>query len=361
MGGVIGAVEAHPATGVLMGPELPSFKYSLLAQPATNYGDSLVWEATTTQFPASQNLSGAVMRLKPGALRELHWHSHASEWAYVLEGQCRVITIDPENNAEVADFGKGDVWYFPRGFGHSFQATGSGDCVIVIAFDKGDMSYGTFGLSDWFGHAPVEVLRKNFGVPAELFAGFPKHELFIAQGRAPGPVPASPPAGSLASPPLTHRYHLLGQKPVDYEFGSKRIVTQKQFPISATMSGALLTLKPGGLRELHWHPNADEWQYYVAGKARMTVFGAGGRARTDEFGPGDIGYAPQGFGHYIENIGADDLVCVLAFNNGNFNSISSTGWLAATPAEVLATNLGVPAESFAAFPKEEHFITGASA
>jgi oxalate decarboxylase len=145
MGGVIGAGEAHPATGVLMGPELPSFKYSLLAQPATNYGDSLVWEATTTQFPASQNLSGAVMRLKPGALRELHWHSHASEWAYVLEGQCRVITIDPENNAEVADFGKGDVWYFPRGFGHSFQATGSGDCVIVIAFDKGDMSNGTFG------------------------------------------------------------------------------------------------------------------------------------------------------------------------------------------------------------------------
>jgi oxalate decarboxylase len=26
------------------------------------------------------------------------------------------------------------------------------------------------------------------------------------------------------------------------------------------------------LRELHWHPNADEWKYYIHGKGHMTVF-----------------------------------------------------------------------------------------
>jgi len=29
-----------------------------------------------------------------------------------------------------------------------------------------------------------------------------------------------------------------------------------------------MTIEPGGLRDIHWHPKADEWQYYVAGRAK---------------------------------------------------------------------------------------------
>ena len=29
------------------------------------------------------------MRLEPGAIRELHWHALAAEWAYVISGRCR--------------------------------------------------------------------------------------------------------------------------------------------------------------------------------------------------------------------------------------------------------------------------------
>jgi len=31
---------------------------------------------------------------------------------------------------------------------------------------------------------------------------------------------------------------------------------------------------------MHWHPNADEWQYYIKGKARMGVFNTGPNAMT---------------------------------------------------------------------------------
>ena len=124
------------------------------------------------------------------------------------------------------------------------------------------------------------------------------------------PLPADPAPGSLNPGALTHRYRMLAQKPQEFPGGTMRVVSQKEFPISTTMTGALLQIKPGALRELHWHPNADEWQYYIKGKARMTVFGSGGRARTEQYGPGDVGYAPQGFGHYIENIGDDDLDAV---------------------------------------------------
>ena len=49
----------------------------------------------------------------------------------------------------------------------------------------------------------------------------------------------------------------------------------------------------------------------------------------------------------------DELELVLAFNSGEYQSISATAWFAANPAELLATNFGVPAATFAGFPKAE--------
>jgi oxalate decarboxylase len=127
----------------------------------------------------------------------------------------------------------------------------------------------------------------------------------------------------------------------------------REFPISSTMTGALFVMKPGGMRELHWHPNAAEWQFYIRGNARMTVFGSHGRARTDDFAPGDVGYVPQGYGHYVENTGNEDLEMVLAFNNGTYQSVSLSAWIANNPALLLGTNFRVPENTFAGFPKGE--------
>ena len=119
-----------------------------------------------------------------------------------------------------------------------------------------------------------------------------------------------------------------------------------------------MRIKPGGLRELHWHPNADEWQYYVSGRARMSVFGSHGRARVEEFGAGDVGYVPQGYGHYIENAGTDDVELLIVLNNGNYQSISLSAWMAANPHLLLSTNFRVPEATFANFPKSERFMPG---
>jgi oxalate decarboxylase len=138
----------------------------------------------------------------------------------------------------------------------------------------------------------AETLAKDFDLPASTFANFPKKEVYIAKG----PVP-----------PSTR--------------GTMRIVSMREFPISTTMTGSLLAIKPGSLRELHGHPNAAEWQYYLKSNACMTVFGSHGRARTDDFIAGDVGYVPQGYGHYIENTGSDDVEMVIVFDN-----VSWPGW-----------------------------------
>src|SRR5579871_2978150 len=59
--------------------------------------------------------------------------------------------------------------------------------------------------------------------------------------------------------------------------GTVRVVDSNNFPAAKTIAGALFTVKPGALREIHWHPES-EWQYYIGGSARMTVFGSAGEA-----------------------------------------------------------------------------------
>ncbi|MGA8292232.1 MAG: cupin domain-containing protein [Rhodoplanes sp.] len=349
-----GQPQWGPGPSVLLGGELPSFRYPLGEKPAKTYAGGWAKEATVAEFPVSDKVAGVLMQLAPGGLRELHWHANAAEWAYVLKGRCRVTTIDPQGRSQIADFGPGDVWYFPRGFGHSIEGLGPEDCLFVLVFDNGYFSeFGTFSITDWLAHTPTEVLAKNFGVPAQSFAPFPKGEVYIAKGPVPPPLPAEPVPGSLDSGPLTHRYQLLAQRPETFAGGTLRIVSEREFPISRTITGAILRINPGGLRELHWHPNADEWQYYIAGRGRMTVFGSHGRARTEEFSAGDVGYVPTGYGHYIENTGADDLEILIAFNNGVYEAINITAWMAANPRLLLATNFGVPESAFEKFPHRE--------
>jgi oxalate decarboxylase len=341
-----------PAPQPLGGAELPSFRYPLGAMETKTFDGGTAKEANVTGFPVSDKLAGVYMTLDAGALRELHWHANAAEWAYVIEGRCRVTTIDPENQTEIVDFGPGDVWYFPRGHGHSIQGLGPGTCTFILVFDNGYFSeFGTFSITDWLGHTPAEVLAKNFNLAPSTFANFPKKEVYIATGPVPPPLPEAPAPGSLKAPALTHRYMLLAQAPDLFSGGTMRIVSEREFPISTTMTGALLTIRPGAMRELHWHPNAAEWQFYVKGNARMTVFGSHGRARTDGFGKGDVGYVPQGYGHYIENTGSEDVEMIVVFNNATYESISITAWMAGTPDLLLSTNFGVPESVFEKFPK----------
>src|SRR5262249_50026200 len=150
---------------------------------------------------------------------------------------------------------------------------------------------------------PKALLAKNFGVPESTFEGFPTAEVYFARGPLP-PQPAAVPLAGYNAPPRTHKYRLLADPPrINNQGGKLWLVDSAKFPISKTITGAILDLDPGALRELHWHPNADEWQYVLEGQVRETLFGAGGRYRMETLEKGDVGYAPQGYGHSLENVG----------------------------------------------------------
>ena len=138
--------------------------------------------------------------------------------------------------------------------------------------------------------------------------------------------------------------------------GSVKIVDRANFP-ATDIAAAIVTLKPGGLRELHWHPNADEWQYYVTGKGRMTVFSAGGHARTMDFVAGDVGYVQQSMPHYIENLGDTDLVFLEVFPTPEYQDISLAEWLAHTPSRLVNEHIFTGEDFVRNIPKKEMIVT----
>lgn len=337
---------------LLANKELPTFKFALEKSKGRVMGKSYGKEATVEQLPISKGLAGVSMRLEPGVMRELHWHGTAAEWAFVNEGRVRTTVVDPQGRAETSDFEAGDVWYFPRGHGHMLECLGNKPCHFILTFDNGYFSeFGTFSISDWLGHAPRRLLAKNFGVPEATFDGFPKTEVYFARGAQPPERPATPLQG-LRLPPQTHKYRLLAQPPaVDNKGGRLYMVDSNNFPISKTMTGAILDLNPGALRELHWHPTADEWQYILEGRVSVTLFGSHGRFRTETLERGDVGYIPQGYGHSLENIGDGGCRVLIAFNSGIYESIDLSRWIAGNPGDVLATNFGKPPATFERFPR----------
>src|SRR6266849_6312371 len=165
---------------LISGKELPTFKFALDKSEGKVIGNSYGKEATVTQLPISKGIAGVSMRIEPGAMRELHWHATAAEWAFVIEGRVRTTVIGPEGLAETNDFDPGDVWYFPRGHGHAVQNLGREEAHSILVFDNGAFSeHGTFSITDWLGHTPAAVLAQGLGVPATEFAKLPRDERYI--------------------------------------------------------------------------------------------------------------------------------------------------------------------------------------
>ncbi|HKI38375.1 MAG TPA: cupin domain-containing protein [Gemmataceae bacterium] len=343
---------------LLDGAELPTFRFALEQSEGKVIGGNSAREATVKQLPISKGIAGVSMRLEPGGMRELHWHATAAEWAYVIEGRCRTTVIAPGGDSETNDFEPGDIWYFPRGHGHSIQALGDKLCHFVLVFDNGYFSeFGTFSITDWLGHAPKSLLAKNLGLPESAFDKFPKEEVYFARGPVPPAEPAPPHQGKLRTSPNTHKYRMLSQQPNSIHRGGREWrVGQDKFPISTTITGVILDLEPGALRELHWHPNADEWQYVLRGQVDVTLFGSHGRFRIETLRRGDVGYIPLGYGHSVENKGTEPARLLIAFNTGHYQAIDLSVWLASNPDYLLRDNFGVAEGVVEKFPKERVFI-----
>jgi oxalate decarboxylase len=342
--------------------EIPAFTFDLEASKGKQDGKgSFGKEVTVAELPISKGIAGVSMRLEPGVMRELHWHATAAEWGFVLSGRVRTTIVDPAGHQGTDDFNPGDCWFFPRGHPHVLEALGDEPCHFLLIFDNGYFTeYGTFAISDWMAQLPREILAKSLRVPESALTTLPSGEIYFGYGDVP-PEPADNPHGGIRPSALPHRYPLLDQEPeLVCPGGREWKVESSQFPIQQTMTGVYFEIDPGGMRELHWHPNADEWQYVVEGEVRVTLFGAKGRYRQETLTKGQVAYIPQGYGHSIENVGTTQVKMVIGLNAGVFQKIDLSQFVAAQPDDVLRTNLTLPQESVDTLPTSDFFFTDGS-
>ncbi|VTZ24717.1 Oxalate decarboxylase OxdD [Methylocella tundrae] len=369
-----GAINSTPGAISDPGPQNPALESqfpSFQNPPPTDIGDMpMFWssfnnahkriqaggwarEVTAENFPISKEISGVNMRLGPGGIRELHWHL-AAEWGLITNGSCRVTVLDELGRAYVQDVKEGEIWYFPAGQPHSLQGLGPDGCEFLIVFDDGKASeFNTLLLTDLMAHTPPDILAQNFSVPAETFKSIPLHDLWIFQGKEPGSLAADQAAvNSGEAPPNPFTFSLSGSKPVkENRSGVIHLADSRTFKVSTTITAALETLKPGALRRMHWHPNADEWQYWIKGEGRMTVYDAGPRAQTADFRAGDVGYVPKSQAHYIQNTGAGELQFLTIFKAPVYQEVDVSDWLRRTPPELVAQHLNVDPAEIAKFPQ----------
>jgi oxalate decarboxylase len=298
-------------------------------------------EVTVREMAVSKTIAGVDMRLTAGGVRELHWHT----------------AVDLEGKSFVADVTEGELWYFPPGIPHSIQGLNPDGAEFLLVFDDGNFSeYETVLLTDWMAHTPHDVLSANFGVSQQAMEKMPRREKFIFQAAVPGSLADDQKVAAggrgISSQDFAFR---TGQMPVTKRTkgGEVRIVDSSKFKVSTTIAAAIVTVHPGGIRELHWHPNADEWQYFMSGKGRMTVFATGGRARTMDFEAGDVGYIQKTLPHYVQNTGDTDLKFLEMFKSNVYQDLALSEWLTHTPPELVLAHLGIDNATLDAIPRDE--------
>ncbi len=322
------------------GTMLP-FKYSFDLSHKEIDSGGWTRQVTVRDLPIAKKMAAVEMRLTTGGVRELHWHV-SSEWAYMIYGSARITAVDENGMSFVNDVKAGDLWLFPGGIPHSIQGLGPDGCKFLLVFDQGDFDeFSTFLLSDWFKHTPKGVLAKNFSVPESTFAKLPENKLYMFQSDEPRSLGEEQQQAAAGTGAIDDKFVFRpSQHPPDAQRtgGEVRIVDRKNFPVT-TIAAALVRLQPGGLREMHWHPLSDEWQYYVSGKGRMTVFDSDSKARTMDFATGDVGYIDVSRPHYIENTGNEDLLFLEVFPVSTYQDVSAALWLAHTPSRLVDEHL----------------------
>jgi oxalate decarboxylase len=164
-------------------------------------------------------------------------------------------------------------------------------------------------------------------------------------------------AGDAGEPVLRSTFQLNEVAPTrETRGGLVRIADSSNFKASKTIAAAIVTIHPGAMREMHWHPNADEWQYFIAGEGQVTVFNTGPAAVSQNFRPGDIGYIKRAYGHYIRNIGNSDLVYLEVFRSSYFSDVSLSDWLTHTPTALVAQHFNIDPAVIDQFPHNKPLV-----
>lgn len=330
--------------------------YDLNRAPRKSFPGGSIQEQSATDFPASPTMASSLITLITGGVRGFHWHRGGAEYGTVLDGEILLTILDDQNRQENVTVSKGDVYYVPKGFGHSLACLGSTECKVLAVYDRGDtVESNALQMKDWIATQRSDILTKLLGVPGDELKKAADGVSLISLGEplTPGMIALR---GILQPVVNSFAYKMTELAPVTYSGGSFVQASIDQFANSRTMVGAFTRLKPGAVREPHWHPNADEWDFVLQGRARVTVFDGATSVGEVEIGPGQISFLPRYQAHAVETIGSEDFYLYSVFNDDTFQAIDLTPAMMTIPGPILGPTLGLSPSVTAKLPADPRFI-----
>jgi len=317
--------------------------------------------ANADNFPilSTWAMSVFLVRLKKGGVLEPHWHPNAAELGYCISGRAE-MTIYPSNvdadsfTVNTFTIDPGEIIFVPQGFMHDIENISNQETKFVIAYNNERAT--TIGISGSVGSMPNRVMDRTFGIkpPNTFFNGFNKNS---PKDTVIGSKPASiiEPGFSIPKIPNSYKFNIEGIPPkVQTLGGTVALANTNSFPILNGGSLALFSLimKPNGIREPHWHPNASELGYVLGGTARLMVLSPGGSVDMFEVGPGEIYFIPTGFFHYIENLDSiNNMHFAIFFSSDIPADIGISGMLSAYSNNVLGASFNLDPTYFNKLPR----------
>ena len=247
------------------------------------------------------------LRLYCGGVREPHWHPNAAELSYCLSGKALMTIFSPGAGHDTFTVDTGEIVYVPKGYLHHIENINHGETMFAIAFNH--ESPEDIGISGSTSSMTDNVPGAAFRLRSEYFANFKKSSQdIIISSRS----NINNDVTNYQEIPNYHKFNPLRRycfvrykaKAVQSKGGTVSLGNANNFGILSGLACYLLTLKPKGIREPHWHPNAAELDYVISGRGRMTIFSPGDNVDTFEVGPGEIVFIPSGYFHYVENVNA---------------------------------------------------------
>lgn len=148
---------------------------------------------------------------------------------------------------------------------------------------------------------------------------------------------------------MQHHFRFSQQPIQDRCEGGYRIkATKTVFAALQGMSLYKLVLHPLAFREPHWHANADELGYCLAGKVLVSFYANGNHRERFLISQGETFFIPSGSLHSLENVGEETAELILQFSNEEPEDFGLSSALGMFSDSVLGNTWGVPADHFRA-------------
>lgn len=145
----------------------------------------------------------------------------------------------------------------------------------------------------------------------------------------------------------SHLFHLSHLKPHNDTSGGIRIkATAQNFPILKGMSLYWLKIYPKGIREPHWHSNADELGFCLKGQVLVSIYGNENIRQKFLINPGEVFYIPSGYLHAIENVSEENAELIVQFSHEEPEDFGISAALGMFSDAVLGNTWGMSGDVF---------------